>query len=68
MLDLASKILFNEKIKQTIVFYSMNLFKVLYHCKDWRKIIEKTIANWENQFETKTKQSVSVIVEVVVSI
>ena len=45
-----SKTLLNNKIKQTVFFYEMNLTSDLYH----RKIEQKLYTDsWQNQFETK---------------
>ena len=43
----------------------MNPILVLYHRKLEQKLY---IANWQNQFETKTKQSISVLFQVVLPI
>ena len=48
-------------VQQTIFFHEMNAISFLYH----RKIEQKFYnSNWQNQFKMKTKQSVSVLVEV----
>ena len=51
--NLATKTLFNKKIKKTIISYKMNPILFYYY----RKIEQKLYtANWQNYFEAKTKR------------
>ena len=62
ILDLSTEILSKNKIKQTF-FYEINPISVAFHRKFKQKVYN---ANRQNQIETKTKQIVSVPVQVVV--
>ena len=62
LLNLSTKILFSNKIKQSIFFYEMNPFSVLYHRK-----IEKSFTLLIDKINLKLKQqNVSALVQVVV--
>ena len=55
----------NSSRFKNYIFYEMNSVSVLYYYKIKQKLYT---TSWKNQFETKTKESVSVQVQVVVSI
>ena len=63
--DFTTIIFLTARLSKTIVFYVMNPILVLYNHKIEQKL---HTANKQIQFETKTKQSVFVLVLIVLSI